>query len=84
MASEVLRQGGAPPDFVIGLSSANITVPGEYINYAPVDSSGKTCFGGIQSDSGIGFAIWGDVALKAAFVVFDAGNTQLGFAPKTL
>ncbi|KAK0624558.1 secreted aspartic proteinase precursor [Bombardia bombarda] len=72
------------PNFVIGIGSARITVPGSYINYAPVDSTGSSCFGGIQSDSGIGFAIYGDVALKAAFVVFDGGNTRLGWAAKTL
>ncbi|KAK3335151.1 aspartic peptidase domain-containing protein [Cercophora scortea] len=72
------------PNFVIGVGSARITVPGKYINYAPIDSTGVSCYGGIQSDAGIGFAIYGDVALKAAFVVFDGGNTRLGWAAKTL
>ncbi|KAK3936227.1 aspartic peptidase domain-containing protein [Diplogelasinospora grovesii] len=72
------------PNFVVGIGSTRITVPAKYINYAPIDSTGRTCFGGVQSDSGIGFAIYGDIALKAAFVVFDGGKTQLGWASKTL
>ncbi|KAG7293695.1 hypothetical protein NEMBOFW57_003751 [Staphylotrichum longicolle] len=77
---------GVVPDFSFGVGDgpALITVPGEYIKYTPTGSSGKTCYGGIQSDSSIGFSIWGDVALKAAFVVFDGGNTRLGWAPKSL
>ncbi|KAI0891168.1 secreted aspartic proteinase precursor [Annulohypoxylon nitens] len=72
-----------PPDFVFGVGDAKITVPGEYINYAAVDDS--NCFGGIQSDSDIGFSIFGDVALKAAFVVFDqsTGSPRLGWASKS-
>jgi hypothetical protein len=50
------------------------------INFAPVD--GNTCFGGLQSDDGIGFSIFGDVAIKAALVVFDLGNKRLGWAQK--
>ncbi|RMZ82955.1 hypothetical protein DV737_g1754, partial [Chaetothyriales sp. CBS 132003] len=68
------------PDFIVGIGSARFTIPGTYINYAPVDSSGETCYGGIQSDSGIGFAIYGDIFLKAVFVVFDNDNLQLGVA----
>ncbi|KAI1767114.1 secreted aspartic proteinase precursor [Hypoxylon sp. FL1150] len=71
------------PDFKFQVEGATFTIPGRYINYAPVDDS--TCFGGIQSDEGIGFAIWGDVALKAAFVVFDQTQStpRLGFATKS-
>ncbi|KAK4097427.1 Asp-domain-containing protein [Parathielavia hyrcaniae] len=77
---------GSTPDFSFGVgdSGATITVPGRYIEYAPTSTSGKTCFGGIQADDGIGFSIYGDIALKAAFVVFDAGNMQLGWASKPL
>lgn len=72
------------PDFSFGVGKATVTVPGSYINYAPVDSANSSCYGGIQDDSGIGFAIFGDVALKAAFVVFDGENEQLGWASKKL
>ncbi|KAI0521941.1 secreted aspartic proteinase precursor [Xylaria bambusicola] len=74
------------PNFILGIGQAKIAIPGKYINYAPIDKSGKTCFGGIQSDEGVGFSIIGDVALKAAFVVFDATAAQprLGWAQKQL
>jgi hypothetical protein len=77
---------GDVPDFsfAVGDDSAMITVPGEYVRYAPTGSTGTTCYGGIQADTGIGFSIFGDVALKAAFVVFDGGNKQLGWASKDL
>ncbi|KAI5856211.1 endothiapepsin [Durotheca rogersii] len=85
------RQGGyvfpcssSLPDFVFGVEDARIAIPGRFINYAPVDDS--SCFGGIQSGEDIGVYIWGDVALKAAFVVFDdsADTPRLGFAKKNL
>lgn len=66
------------PNFNVVIGGATRTVPGSYINYAPY--SGSTCFGGIQSSSGIGFNIFGDIFLKSQFVVFDSGNTRLGFA----
>ena len=56
------------------------------MNYAPISQGSGTCFGGIQSDSGIGFSIFGDVFLKSQFVVFEdaAGGPRLGFAAKNL
>ncbi|KAI3326396.1 eukaryotic aspartyl protease [Xylariaceae sp. AK1471] len=88
-----LNQGGyvfpcsaSLPNFVFGAGKAKISIPGKFINYAPADDTGETCFGGIQSDQDIGFSILGDVALKAAFVVFDASaaTPRLGWATKTL
>lgn len=81
----VLPCSGTPPDFTFGVGDdgATITVPGRYIQYAPTDSSERTCFGGIQDDAEIQLTIFGDVALKAAFVVFD-GDHRLGWAPKPL
>lgn len=72
------------PDFSFGVADNTIVVPGSYINYSPVDKTNTTCYGGIQGDSAIGFAIFGDVALKAAFVVFDGEKEQLGWASKNL
>ncbi|KAI0537260.1 secreted aspartic proteinase precursor [Xylaria digitata] len=74
------------PNFILGVGQSKVNIPGNYVNYAPIDSTGKTCFGGIQPDDGIGFSIVGDVALKAAFVVFDAthGKPRLGWATKKL
>lgn len=72
------------PDFVLGFGEGQITVPGDYINYMAIDTSGEQCYGGIQSDADIGMAIFGDVALKSAFVVFDAASSRVGWAAKTL
>ncbi|KAK2591844.1 hypothetical protein QQS21_010453 [Conoideocrella luteorostrata] len=76
--------GTSLPNFTFGVSGSKITIPGSFMNYAPTDDSGQTCFGGLQSSSGIGINIFGDIALKAAFVVFDGGNNRLGWAPKSL
>ncbi|OLN81499.1 Endothiapepsin [Colletotrichum chlorophyti] len=70
------------PSFTFGVGSSRITVPASYLNYAPVTST--TCFGGLQSNSGIGISIFGDIALKAAFVVFNGGTNQVGWAAKAL
>ena len=73
------------PDITFTIGGYQATVPGSYVNYAPTDSSGTTCFGGIQSNSGIGISIFGDIFLKSQFVVFDGDSSpQLGFAPKPL
>ncbi|KAI0101732.1 secreted aspartic proteinase precursor [Nemania sp. FL0031] len=76
-----------PPAFTVGIGGGGkVTIPGSYINYAPLGDSQNHCFGGIQSNGGSGLSIFGDVALKAAFVVFDAtvGKERLGFATKKL
>lgn len=75
------------PDFTYKVGDVSITIPASFINYAEADEEGKKCFGGIQPDTDIGFSIFGDVALKAAFVVFDAGTQsepRLGWANKDL
>lgn len=74
------------PDFSFTVGSTTVTIPGDYVNYSELDSTGQDCYGGIQPDTSIGFAIFGDVALKSAFVVFEnSGSTpRLGFAAKTL
>ncbi|KAJ4415384.1 hypothetical protein N0V82_007379 [Gnomoniopsis sp. IMI 355080] len=71
------------PDFKFNVGDGEITVPGDYINFQPISTGSSTCYGGIQSDSGIGMAIFGDIALKAALVVFDSGNSRVGWAAKT-
>lgn len=58
------------PNFNAVIGGQTRTVPGSYINYTPAFSSfffGQYCFGGIQSSSGIGFNIFGDVFLKSQF-----------------
>lgn len=51
------------------------------MNFAPVDDTGVTCFGGIQVDEGVGFSIFGDIFLKSQYVVFDVsqGSPRIGF-----
>lgn len=69
-----------PPDFVMALGKYRGVVPGRYISYG--QSNSTHCYGGIQSSEGIGFAIMGDVFLKAQFAVFDVGRNRIGFANK--
>ncbi|KAI1420479.1 aspartic peptidase domain-containing protein [Xylaria sp. FL1777] len=92
-AEEDQQQGGYVfpcdadlPDLTFTPGDAKITIPGQYINYAPADESGSTCFGGIQSSEDVGVNIYGDIALKAAFVVFDMStdSPRLGWANKDL
>ncbi|KID95835.1 aspartyl protease, partial [Metarhizium majus ARSEF 297] len=67
------------PDFIFAIGSGRVTVPGKDINYAKND--GSSCVGGIAYYSGLnGLAIFGDVALKSSFVVYDDGNNRLGWA----
>ncbi|MCJ1355514.1 MAG: Type I transmembrane sorting receptor [Icmadophila ericetorum] len=69
------------PSITLGIGSYKAVVPGSYLNYAPISST--QCFGGIQSNTGIGFSIYGDIFLKSQFVVFNGASTpQLGFAAK--
>ncbi|KAI9845901.1 MAG: Type I transmembrane sorting receptor [Sclerophora amabilis] len=71
------------PSFTFGVGSYRAVIPGTFINYAPIDETETTCFGGIQSSGSIGFSIFGDTMFKAQFVVFDDENTRLGFAEKS-
>lgn len=66
------------PSFSFTVGGGKITIPGSLINYG---QQGNVCFGGIQSSQGAG-NVFGDVALKAAYVVFDAGNNRLGWSQK--
>ncbi|KAL9087783.1 MAG: hypothetical protein Q9159_003466 [Coniocarpon cinnabarinum] len=70
------------PDLTLTISGNDITVPGDLINFAPLEEGSSTCFGGLQSDAGIGFSILGDIFLKAVYAVFDQGNSRFGFAPQ--
>ncbi|KAI9826948.1 MAG: Type I transmembrane sorting receptor [Phylliscum demangeonii] len=70
------------PNFTFGIGSYRAVISGSLINFAPVDSTGTTCFGGIQPRGTLPFNIFGDIMFKAQFVVFDAGNNRVGFAAK--
>ncbi|KAI0596209.1 aspartic peptidase domain-containing protein [Biscogniauxia sp. FL1348] len=72
------------PTFTYVVGTTSIVVPATYMNYAPVTDGSSTCYGGLQSSAGLGINIFGDIALKAAYVVFNGGSTpQLGFAAKS-
>lgn len=71
------------PSFTFGVGDARYTIPGSFMNYG--EASSGMCFGGLQTSGSIGTNIYGDVALKAAFVVFDGSESpQLGWASKDL
>ena len=75
------------PSISISIGNDYVTIPGKYINLAPTDSSGVTCFGGLQSvgdpSQGIPY-IYGDIYFKSAFTIFDYnnGSPRLGWAKK--
>ena len=69
------------PEIQLRIGSTHYaTVPGTSLNYAPTDSSGDTCFGGIQSVGSGSQAIYGDVFLHNNYGVFDASGPKFGFA----
>lgn len=71
------------PTFTYLIGTTPIVIPAAYLNFSPVEDGSSTCYGGLQSSSGIGINIYGDIALKAAYVVFNGASTpKLGFAPK--
>ena len=81
------------PDLNIALGPSNMaTIPGSVLNFAEIPAGNsakrakrgngaKSCFGAIQSSSGAGIQILGDVMFKAQFVAFNNGNNSIGFAP---
>lgn len=78
-------QASSLPNFIFGVGSYRGLIPGSYMNYAPADRYGTTCFGGAQLNTGIGFSIFGDILMKSQFVVFNgASPPQIGFAAKPL
>ncbi|KAJ4316289.1 hypothetical protein N0V84_007934 [Fusarium piperis] len=72
------------PTFSFAVGGVTITIPGTYLNYGAVTRDGKTCYGSLQPSDNIGLNIFGDIALKAAFVVFDGGQNRIGWAKKPL
>lgn len=70
------------PDITIAVGDKKATVPGSWMNYAPIEEGSKTCFGGLQGYDGDMY-IYGDIFFKAFFSVFDYENKKFGFAPKS-
>ena len=74
------------PTFSFGVGDARFIIPSSFLNHSPVQRGSTSCFGGLQArPSGVGINIFGDVALKAAFVIFDGGvSPRIGWASKHL
>ncbi|ESZ90248.1 aspartyl protease [Sclerotinia borealis F-4128] len=69
------------PDLAVDVGGTYMAiVRGDDINYAPVDSTGTTCFGGLQATTS-NLQIYGDIMFKSQFVAFNGGNNSLGMAP---
>lgn len=88
------------PSFTVGVGSSKYVIPGTYMNYGAVSSTSKfctclptmlsftnnvtACYGSLQSSDNIGFNVYGDVFIKAVFVIFEMTGPRLGFANKVL
>jgi aspergillopepsin I len=68
------------PDFIFGIGAYRGVIPGSYILFEPLGDD--LCYGGIQVNTGLPFSIFGDILLKAQFVIFDHSGPRLGFANK--
>lgn len=69
------------PDLSVDIGGTFMaTVSGSDINFAPVDQTGQTCFGGLQATTSQP-QIYGDIFFKSNFVVFNGGNNSVGIAP---
>ncbi|KAK0711600.1 aspartic peptidase domain-containing protein [Lasiosphaeris hirsuta] len=64
------------PISTLGIEDTHVTIPSEYLNYWP--NGDGTCWGRIQAEPGLGYSIYGNVLLKAAFVVFDTVGPRMG------
>jgi hypothetical protein len=75
--------GTTLPSFTFGVGNSKFVIPAKLMDLGPVQQGSSTCFGGLQDSSGVGINIFGDVALKATFVVFEGGDSpRLGWASK--
>ncbi|KAI9930361.1 hypothetical protein ASPWEDRAFT_106749 [Aspergillus wentii DTO 134E9] len=77
--------GADLPDLSVAIGDAHLaTIPGALIDYSEVGintTTGKAvCYGGVQTNQGTSMQIFGDVFLKALYVVFDMRGPSLGFA----
>ncbi|EXJ75105.1 aspergillopepsin I [Cladophialophora psammophila CBS 110553] len=74
------------PDLQVAIGANYMaTVQGDGMNFANVGTDTQTgqqfCFGGLQSNQGLPFAIYGDVFFRSQFVVFDGSAPSVSIAP---
>ncbi|KAK2598101.1 hypothetical protein QQS21_005732 [Conoideocrella luteorostrata] len=74
------------PDLLFKLPSTEhvLSIPGQYLDYGPVETDPSFCWGGMQSAENMKVTVLGDVMLKAVFVVFDIEKNRIGLANKDL
>ena len=75
------------PDLLFKLPGSDnriIRVPGQYLNYGPLESEPSYCWGGMQSARELDVTVLGDVMLKAVIVAFDVARNRIGLANKFL
>lgn len=56
----------------------------ECLGFAPIDSTGKYVYGGIQSRGTNDFDIMGDVFLRSVYCCFDQSNMRFGCVQRTI
>ncbi|KIX08226.1 uncharacterized protein Z518_02882 [Rhinocladiella mackenziei CBS 650.93] len=76
----------ALPDLQVAIGDSYLaTISGDGMNFANVGTDTQTgeefCFGGLQSNQGLSFSIYGDVFFKSQFVVFDGSGPSISIAP---
>ncbi|CAK7566853.1 MAG: hypothetical protein SEPTF4163_004807 [Sporothrix epigloea] len=82
-AGYIFPCGNTTPSFTFGVGSSRIVIPGEYMSFTTADDDGTYCYGSLQKSGGTN--IFGDIALKSAFVVFNgASSPTIGWATKDL
>ena len=74
------------PDLQVQIGDTYMaTVSGQLMNFSAAGTDRNTgvkfCFGGLQSNGGAAFSVYGDVFFMSQFVVFDGSGPSLGVAP---
>jgi len=73
------------PDIQVAIGNNLATVSGSNLNFASVGTDSQTgdsyCFGGLQSNQGLSFSIYGDVFFRSQFVVFNGADPSVSVAP---
>lgn len=68
-----------------GVGAYKAVTPGSHLTYALIDTDSNTCFGGIQTNTRIGFSIFGDNFIKSQSPGSKGPKSfTLGFAAKAL